>query len=98
MSAGKSKVESKKDYKSRGFESPNEADSLTLLVHAARKGSGLVLSMRGDTVTDPNDPDDDWPTPGMRNGVMIDESNRSDWLNSDANDQMLRDTYDSMIL
>lgn len=97
MSAGKSKVESKKDYKSRGFESPNEADSLTLLVHAARKGSGLVLSMRGDSVPNPNDSDDDWPTPGMKNGVMIDESNRSDWLNSDANDQDLRDKYEAIL-
>ena len=98
MSAGKSKVESKKDYKSRGFESPNEADSLTLLVHAARKGSGLVLSMRGDSVSDPNDADDDWPSAGMRNGVMIDASNQTDWLNPDANDQQLRDVYNEMIL
>jgi hypothetical protein len=98
MSAGKSKVESKKDYKSRGFESPNEADSLTLLVHAARKGSGLVLSMRGDSVAGPDDgQDDDWPTPGMRNGVMIDESNRSQWLNPDAEDQDLRDIYNAIL-
>ena len=97
MSAGKAKVESKKDYKSRGFESPNEADSLTLLVHAARKGSGLALSMRGDAVASPDDLDDDWPTPGMRNGVMIDESNRSDWLNPDANDQEMRERYEAIL-
>jgi hypothetical protein len=65
---GKSKVESKKDYESRGFGSPNEADSLSLLVHAARKGSGLILSMRGNHVEVPGgiDDTDDWPIPGAQ--------------------------------
>lgn len=82
-SGGHSKVESKKDYMSRGFASPDEADSLTLLVHAARKGSGLILSMRGEQLpempSDPNRPDDDWPGQ-YGNNTHIDESNRSDYL------------------
>ena len=74
--SGKTKVESKRDFMSRGYSSPNEADSLTLLVHAARKGSGLVLSMRGDSVEMPGgNIDDDWPSqyPG---GTRIDPSNQ----------------------
>jgi hypothetical protein len=81
-SGGKAKVESKKDYESRGFGSPNEADSLTLLVHAARKGSGLVLSMRGDNVDVPGHEDEDnWPNnyPG---GCRVDPSNSSDYLDT----------------
>jgi len=35
----KSKVESKKDYEGRGNKSPNEADAVTLLVHAVRMES-----------------------------------------------------------
>jgi hypothetical protein len=90
VSGGRSKVESKKDYKSRGFESPNEADSLTLLVHAAAKGSRIALSMRGDASVSPEDSDDDWPTPGMHNGVKIDASNRSDFLNTEVSNQDLQ--------
>lgn len=56
---GKTKVEPKGDYMSRGFLSPDEADSLTLFVHSARMGSGVVLSMRGDSSTEPGD-DDEW--------------------------------------
>lgn len=40
----KDKVESKSDYKSRGFPSPDEADALTLMVHAVRRASGVVFS------------------------------------------------------
>ena len=42
------RVESKKDYISRGYESPDDADSLSLLVYAAWMGSGITLSMTGD--------------------------------------------------
>lgn len=81
--AGKqTKVEAKRDYMDRtGQPSPNEADSLTLLVHAARKGSGIILSMKpGDSDSQPGDEEDDfsWSYP---NGVRIDESNRADILN-----------------
>ncbi len=79
---GKVCVESKKDYKSRGFESPGEADSLTLLVHAARKGSGVVPSMRGASVDGPAGDDDDWSGAMYPGGVRIDESNRSQFLDS----------------
>ena len=79
-SAGKTKVESKKDYMSRGFGSPNDADSLTLLVHAARKGSGLILSMRGDSVELPGDFVEDWMQSRYPGGARIDESNRHDYL------------------
>lgn len=82
MANGRSKVESKKDYKSRGFSSPNEADSLTLLVHAARKGSGIIPSMRGRAVELPAGvvDRDDWPVPGYANGSRVDPSNTSDFL------------------
>jgi len=76
----KTRVESKKDYESRGFGSPNEADSLTLLVHAARKGSAVTLSMKGEGVIPSSTWDDDWPGHGMLGGSKIDETNRSDWL------------------
>lgn len=81
---GRSKVESKADYKSRGFGSPNEADSLTLLVHAARKGSGLILSMRGNMVELPGgiSDTDDWPIPGYASGVRVDPSNMADYLDT----------------
>lgn len=78
--AGKKVVESKKDYKSRGFESPNEADSLTLLVYAARKGSGVIPSMRGGAVDGPDSADDDWGSGMYPGGVRIDESNRAQFL------------------
>lgn len=80
MSGAKTKVESKKDYESRGFGSPNEADSLTLLVHAARKGSGVTLSMKGEGVIPSSTWDDDWPQHGMQGGTLIDSTNRTDWL------------------
>lgn len=77
---GRTKVESKKDYQSRGFDSPNEADSLTLFVHAARKGSGMVPSMRGDGAEMPGDSMDDWPHDGYQGGARIDPSARTDYL------------------
>lgn len=82
VAAGRSKVESKRDYESRGFKSPNEADSMTLLVHAARKGSGLVLSRSGRPVDLPEGlrDDGDWPVPGTVGGVRVDDTNRSDYL------------------
>lgn len=39
------RVESKKEYCSRGFESPNEADALGLMVHAMRMDSDVGLTM-----------------------------------------------------
>jgi hypothetical protein len=79
-SGGIKVAESKKDYKARGFESPGEADSLTLLVHAARKGSGVIPSMRGAAVDSPGDEDDDWNSGRYPGGVRIDPSNMSDHL------------------
>jgi hypothetical protein len=78
---GRSKVESKTDYKSRGNSSPNDADSLTLLVHAARKGSGLSLSRRGENVELPGQsPWSDWPGEHYEGGARIDPTNRTDFL------------------
>lgn len=81
-SGSKTRVESKKDYTSRGFPSPDEADSVTLFVHAARKGSGVVLTMKLDETSDvPGNEDDGWSDelvyPG---GVRIDPTNRTDYL------------------
>jgi len=77
VSGVKSRVETKKDYMDRGHDSPDEADSLTLLVHAARKGSGITLSMKGDASGNGSE-DDDWPLPN--NGVRIDVTNTTDTL------------------
>lgn len=78
----KKKIESKKDYKSRGFESPDEADSVTLLVHAARRGSGVTLSMLVDAQSEAGmSGDDGWADEiELRHGARIDVSNRSDYL------------------
>ena len=55
------RVESKEDYISRGKPSPDEADALSLLVHAVRISHSIVLSMTGDPDYLP-DPDDDVPS------------------------------------
>lgn len=74
---GKVKIESKEDFFSRGGESPDEADSLTLLILAVRRGFSLIPSMTG--VTDLGVSDDDWGYPG--NDCRVDESNRTEVLN-----------------
>lgn len=80
-SGPKTQVESKVDYQSRGsVASPNEADSLTLLVYAARKGSGIIPSMKGDASMPESGWEDDWPGQTGPGGTKIDESNRSDFL------------------
>lgn len=76
----RSKLESKRDYESRGFGSPNESDSLTLFVHAARKGGGIIASMRGESSDLPGGFEDDWPADGVINGVRIDDTNRTEIL------------------
>src|SRR6267142_649025 len=82
------KVESKKDYISRGHESPDEADGLTLFVHAARKGSGVILSMKGHDIDQAADPDAGWYNEQpLIGGTRISEGNRSDYLD----DRMLGD-------
>lgn len=80
--SGRKVVESKKDYKSRGFESPGEADSLTLLVHAARKGSGVIPSMRGGAADSRGSDDDDWNGVQYPGGARIDPSNQSQFLDT----------------
>lgn len=78
---GKRKVESKKEFKSRGSDSPDEADSLTLFVHAARKGAMLIPSMRGIGSGDTNPGSEDWFEGNYyENGVRLDPSNTNDFL------------------
>lgn len=86
---GRHKVEAKKDYKARGFQSPGEADSLTLLVHAARKGSGVTFSMRGSRIDMPGD-EDDWATMMYPGGSRIDPTNQTDVLQDDFRSPMER--------
>lgn len=76
------RVESKRDYMSRGFSSPNEADSLTLLVYAARFGSGVTPSMRGDSVPFglSDGFDDDYWSDRYPGGVRIDITNKTEIL------------------
>lgn len=82
-SGGKTRVETKKDYMSRSSngESPNEADGLTLLVHAARKGSGVILSMKMESSDTGDGGDSDW-NPEYPGGVRITTDNRTDWLDA----------------
>jgi len=55
-----SKIESKRDYKSRNRgKSPDEADSVTLLVEAVRKASGIIPGMSQEN-TFVGDGDDDY--------------------------------------
>ncbi len=48
----KTKVESKKDYKSRGNKSPDRADALTMLVHVVRMQSKGPPSITGSSGRD----------------------------------------------
>lgn len=80
----KSAVEPKPAYASRNQgKSPDEADAFTLLVHAARKGSGHVPGMSPENSVEHMeglDIDD----PAFRNGVRIDASNRWENLEDDV--------------
>lgn len=82
-SGKKSNAESKQEYISRmpNGESPNEADSLTLFVNAARKGSGQILSMRLDDSGEIGIVED-WGADVQQytGGVRIDPTNRTDYL------------------
>jgi hypothetical protein len=80
--AGRRKVESKKDYKARlAKESPDEADSLTLFVHAARVGRQLVPSMGGGATSGLNPGDDDWwEGADLENGTRFDAASVTDIL------------------
>lgn len=75
---GKRKVESKKEFKSRGYESPDEADSLNLFVHAVRVGAGLVPSMLDDGADSSSE--DDWDGNYYEGGSRVDPSNQTDTL------------------
>lgn len=77
----KNKVESKKDYKSRGFSSPDEADGATLLVHAVRVGAKVSVSMAGSSnLESPEDEMEGWYEAEYKGGVRIDPSNQFDTL------------------
>ena len=54
LSSAKTKVESKKDYKSRGHKSPDRADALTILVHVARLLMSGAPSVTGTVARDDN--------------------------------------------
>lgn len=67
----KSRVETKSDYKVRNqTDSPDEADSVTLLVHAVRKASGVILSMSAENSGAEEGTDDDY------DGYYVDVTNR----------------------
>lgn len=81
MAGKQRKAESKRDYMSRGaWQSPGEADSLSLMLYAAWKGSGVTPSMK-HTPTDRGEGfDDDYYSFRMPGGVYIDSTNRTDSL------------------
>lgn len=81
--AGKTKVEPKRDYIGRGYESPDEADSLMLLVHTARRAAAVVLTMKGDATMSGKD---DWYGSPYPEGYFIDATNQSETLDVDSPD------------
>lgn len=82
----KTRVESKTDFMSRGFSSPDEADSLMLIVHAVRKGSGLVLTMKGDESIDLPGDDEGWYDGATPRGIIIDSTNKTEWLDESGDE------------
>ena len=92
IAGGKTIVEPKKDYVNRGHESPDEADALTLLVHAARKGSGVTLSMNLEELPASDDSDGWMDEMVLRGGARIDESNRTQFLDDD-----MRPTHEAIL-
>lgn len=81
----KKKVEAKRDYMSRGYESPDDADSLSLFVHAARLGSGVTLSMQGSSDINPEGEWDGWEDErAMRGGAYISSENVTDYIREDS--------------
>lgn len=78
----KKKVQTKKEYVSTGKPSPDEADSLTLFVFAARKGSGVILSMKDDVgLPGQEEGDDGWyDERPLKGGSYIDATNTTDYL------------------
>jgi hypothetical protein len=80
----RSKIESKKDYVSRGFQSPDEADAISLFMHVCRKNSGVTLSMTGAVAGEFSEDDDSsWYMGKYAGGVRIDITNRTDHLDSE---------------
>lgn len=56
----KNKVESKREYKSRGNKSPDDADTVTLLVHCARLAFGVVVGATPDGYSTPSEDSDSY--------------------------------------
>ncbi len=80
-SGKKSRIESKKDFVSRGYQSPDEADAVTLFAHVCRKNSGVTLSMTGTVLGDSDAFDDEsWYEGRYPGGVRIDVTNRTEHL------------------
>lgn len=78
MAGKRAKVENKDAYQSRNnARSPDEADSLMLLIHCARKASGVTFAMKSENVAIADSDDDDSVDFGRwTNGVRIDVTNR----------------------
>jgi hypothetical protein len=81
LSGKKSKVESKRDYMSRGYSSPDEADSMSMLIHAVRMGSGTIVSRLREGSSDDEPEEGYWFESA---GVRIDVTNRTESLDGDA--------------
>jgi hypothetical protein len=92
--AGKTRVESKKDYISRGYESPDEADSLTLVINTVRVNAQVVIEMAGGASMPGNDDYYGSPYP---DGCYIDPTNRTDTLDLDSlRDDEMRERWQQM--
>lgn len=79
VSGKKTRVESKQDYTARGKDSPDEADSFTLMLHGVRVSFSVILSMNNDPdyLPDPDAVEDSF---SMRHGVRVDPSSQMDSL------------------
>ncbi|MCI0614379.1 hypothetical protein L0244_15445, partial [bacterium] len=75
MSGKRSRVEEKDAYQARcNGKSPDEADAVTLLIHAVRKASGIIPGMDPSNSTESGSWDDEGE--GNRSDVRIDVTNR----------------------
>ena len=91
---GKAKVQSKADYMGDGNPSPDEADSLSLLIHTVRVGFSFIPSMKGSGDEMSSDEEDDWERAMYPDGVRLDASNETQFL--EENVDPVRGVWDGM--
>ena len=78
MAGKRARVESKDAYQSRNqSRSPDEADSIMLLIHCARKASGVSFAMKSENTIGKDDSDEYvYELGNWKHGVRIDVTNK----------------------